>query len=164
MCAFRRRVRPPPEPRATPTTFQRPEATSVRSISRPASSSHPATKREISSSPAPPGTRSGLTESIRTSSAASSERLDKLHRSAADLDKADPHLAEHVEGLGDDRVGGDGLLPARFLLRQELDLEALDPRSVDGEHVEAEAVVDDLVALLGRTPQGAEDEAGQSVE
>src|SRR5215218_7340346 len=60
MCALRSRERPPPEPRAIPTTLKRPAATSSVSTSRPAPSSQPATKRAISSSPAPSGTRSAV--------------------------------------------------------------------------------------------------------
>jgi hypothetical protein len=51
----------------------------------------------------------------------------------------------------------------RFLLGEELDLETLDSRPVDVEHVEAHAVVDDLVPLLGRTPELAEDKARDGV-
>src|SRR5438270_9145423 len=72
MCAFKSSERPPPRPRAVATTFGRPGATSQCSTSRPARSSHSATKRAIAASPAPPGTRSGLTESIATSCEVSS--------------------------------------------------------------------------------------------
>ena len=56
----------PLEPRAVPTTFQRPAPTSSRATSNPASSSQEPTNAAISVSPAPPGTRSGFTESMAT--------------------------------------------------------------------------------------------------
>src|SRR5260370_1107746 len=59
--------RPPPEPRTTPITFGRPGSGSSSSISRPALPSQLATKRAISASPGPSGTRSGLTELMATS-------------------------------------------------------------------------------------------------
>ena len=49
------------------------------------------------------------------------------------------------------------------LLREELDLEPLDARAVDVEDLEPHAVVQDLVPLLGRAPELAEDEAGDRV-
>src|SRR6476619_5885346 len=115
MCAFRRSVGPPPLPRARPTTLGRPGATSSTSTSSPASASHSATKRASSPSPAPPGTRSGLTESIRTSSAASSVRLDELNRSAVDFDEPHTNLPEDVEWLRDHPL-------ARHRVLQALDL------------------------------------------
>ena len=65
-------VRPPPLPRATPTTLGRPGAASSISTSSPASRIHAATYDATSPSPAPPGTRSGFTESIATSADTSS--------------------------------------------------------------------------------------------
>src|SRR4029453_65914 len=114
MCAFRRSVGPPPLPRARPTTLGRPGATSSTSTSSPASASHSATKRASSPSPAPPGTRSGVTESIRTSSAASSVRLDELNRSAVDFDEPHTDLREDVERLRDHVLAGHRLLEASY--------------------------------------------------
>ena len=76
---------PPPRPGATATTLGRPGAASTRSTSRPASPSQPATKSAISSSPAPPGTRSGFTESIETSSATSCSALIAAESYADDI-------------------------------------------------------------------------------
>jgi hypothetical protein len=75
MCAFSISERPPPVPRATPITLGLPGAASSTSTSSPALWSQPATKAAISASPAPPGTRSGFTESIATSEATSSAAL-----------------------------------------------------------------------------------------
>jgi hypothetical protein len=72
VCALRISVRPPPLPRATATTFGLPGAGSVRDVSRPARSHHSATKRATSASPEPPGTTSGLIDSMATSCAANS--------------------------------------------------------------------------------------------
>ena len=72
VCAFSSRVRPPPLPRATPTTFGRFGAASSMLTSRPARSSQSATKPATSASPRAPEMRSGLTESIATSARASS--------------------------------------------------------------------------------------------
>src|SRR4051812_7174649 len=52
---------------------------------------------------------------------------------------------------------------SRFLFREELDLEPLDPRAVDVEHVEADPVVNDLVSGFGRAAELAEDEPGDRV-
>src|SRR5438034_2058688 len=49
------------------------------------------------------------------------------------------------------------------LMREELDFEPLDARALDFEHLETAAVVLDLVALLGRSAQEAEDEAADRV-
>src|SRR5438067_9952910 len=68
MCAFSISDRPPPDPRTTPTTDGRPGTGSTTVTSQPASRSHDATKAAIAPSPAPPGTRSGFTDSIATSS------------------------------------------------------------------------------------------------
>src|SRR5437870_13068529 len=68
MCAFSIRLRPPPLPRKTPTTEGRPGIGSITETSTPASRSHDATNVAIAASPEPDGTRSGLTDSIATSS------------------------------------------------------------------------------------------------
>ena len=60
MCALRRSVRPPPDPRDDPDSVEPPGATSSTSASRPASSSQRATKRAISPSPAAPGDQVGI--------------------------------------------------------------------------------------------------------
>ena len=69
MCAFRsseRPSRPPPVPTARAITFGRPGAASCTETSSPARSSHPAANAATCASPAPPGTRSGLIESMAT--------------------------------------------------------------------------------------------------
>src|SRR5438876_12133060 len=48
-------------------------------------------------------------------------------------------------------------------MRQQLDLQALDPRALYLEHLEAAAVVLDLVARLRRATQEPEDEAPDRV-
>src|SRR5438132_11934998 len=53
------------------------------------------------------------------------------------------------------------LLPG--LVRDELDLEPLDPRALDVEDLEARAVVLDLVSPLWRAPDQPEDEAADRV-
>src|SRR5438094_585789 len=68
MCAFSISERPPPDPRKTPTTEGRPGTGSTTVTSQPASRNQVPTKRAIAPSPAPPGTRSGFTDSIATSS------------------------------------------------------------------------------------------------
>ncbi len=72
VCALRISVRPPPLPRATAVTLGRPGAGSVRDVSSPARSHHSATNRATPASPDPPGTTSGLIDSMATSCAASS--------------------------------------------------------------------------------------------
>src|SRR5262245_58900293 len=59
--------RPPPEPLATPTIDGRPGCSSSRCTSKPRSTSQALQKLAMSASPAPPGTRSGLTELMETS-------------------------------------------------------------------------------------------------
>src|SRR5438046_2138276 len=69
MCAFSISERPPPDPRSTPTTDGRlPGTGSTTVTSHPTSRNQEPTKRAIAPSPAPPGTRSGFTDSIATSS------------------------------------------------------------------------------------------------
>jgi len=72
MCAFSIRLRPPPLPRTTPTMLGRPGTGSTTVTSSPAERSHESTNAAIAASPAPSGTRSGLTDSIATSSLISS--------------------------------------------------------------------------------------------
>src|SRR5947208_522875 len=67
ICALSSKERPPPVPCAIPTTLGRPGLGSSNITSTPACSSQLATKCAISRSPAPPGTKSGLTESMATS-------------------------------------------------------------------------------------------------
>src|SRR5215213_54206 len=74
--------RPPPLPRAIATTLGRPGAASSSSTSRPASRIQSATNAATSRSPAPPGTRSGFTESIDTSVATSSSGVKELGHDA----------------------------------------------------------------------------------
>ena len=64
------RVRPPPLPRALTSTEGRPGVASSNSASRPFSSAQPAMNSAISDSPAEPGTRDGLTESMAISRSA----------------------------------------------------------------------------------------------
>lgn len=84
MCAFRSRARPPPLPRATATTFDRPGAASPTDTSTPARSSHSATKRAIAASRAPPGISDGLTESIATN-----RRSNSINSEPAALDEGE---------------------------------------------------------------------------
>ena len=75
MCAFSISAAPPPLPRAVATTLGRPGSRLVELDLEAASLSQAATNSAISASPAPPGTRSGFTESIATSAATSSSDL-----------------------------------------------------------------------------------------
>src|SRR5947209_19247054 len=74
MCAFSIKLRPPPVPRSTPTTDGRPGTGSTISTSRPAAEIHDATYWAMAVSPLPDGTRSGLTDSIETSSQMRSDK------------------------------------------------------------------------------------------
>ncbi len=71
-CPSRRIVRPPPVPRAVARTVGRPGVPSRTRTSKPRARSHAATCAATAVSPAAPGTRSGLVESMRISSAARS--------------------------------------------------------------------------------------------
>src|SRR5258708_5523429 len=88
MCALSISERPPPDPRATAITLGRPGAASSSVTSRPCCLSQPATNCAIAASPAPPGTRSGLTESLATnwlnSVAASSIAFISLYLAASE--------------------------------------------------------------------------------
>src|SRR2546425_267323 len=74
VCAFSIKLRPPPVPRSTPTTDGRPGTGSTISTSRPAADIHDATYWAMAVSPLPDGTRSGLTDSIATSSQMRSDK------------------------------------------------------------------------------------------
>src|SRR5919197_2108682 len=75
MCAFSSSERPPPEPRATATTFGLPGAASDTETSSPAAAHQSATARATSPSPGAPATSAGVIELIATRRAASSTRL-----------------------------------------------------------------------------------------
>src|SRR5579872_104784 len=64
--ALSMRLCPPPDPGMRPRAFGRPTAASSVQASIPVLRSHSATKVEIASSPAPPGTSDGLTDSMAT--------------------------------------------------------------------------------------------------
>src|SRR6266542_4135796 len=155
-CALSSSERPPPVPRATPTTLGRPSTGSSIVTSSPAARSQPATKPAIAASPAPPGTRSGLTESISTSRLKSStcggtrgltEAVDRgqlpvepgIVEPVADHEPVRDHEACEVDG--------DVLLTARGAIEEgrQLDAGRAVRAQLADDHVDRPSRVDDVL-------------------
>src|SRR4051812_37312805 len=156
-CPHRSSVRPPPLPRARTSTLGRPGVFSSSSASSPPSRAQRTTKPAISSSPAPPGTSDGFTESIATRAEVSS--------ATSACKRLDPRdLVAQVDDLGVE--GGDGLVQRLDVAAQQADLglqlvDAAREVVLDlGQLVHGHQQVVDVALALGEPAQAV----GQRVQ
>src|SRR5262245_28781333 len=147
MCAFSSNERPPPVPRAVATTLGRPGAASTTSTSRPALAHQPETKLAISSSPAPPGTRSGLTESIATRLAMRS--LTRSRRTSYGYAAVMPETLVHEADVAVVGAGLAGLAAARDVQAAGASVVVLEARDRVGGRVLNEDIGDGKVVEVG---------------